>query len=198
MSSSPPTEAPATSFVCECLWHMHSACKGLPFYKKHEGKRYCVLHYPGKDKGSAFDEVLKRKLEDKDFDFRGVWFPHAINFENITFTAPTFFNLAVFSAEVSFKSSTFAAAAVFSFVTFNAEAAFRVVTFNDEACFFSATFNAEAAFTFDTFVGDAILTSINFNAGVSFGSVTFKAKAIFAASSFKDYLNFSGFTGEHA
>jgi len=78
MSSSPPTEAAA--FVCDCRKLSRSSCKGLAFFKEHEGKRYCVLHYPGKDKKGAFAEVIKRKLEAEDFNFRGVWFPDDVEF----------------------------------------------------------------------------------------------------------------------
>src|SRR2546421_3738078 len=100
MSSSPLTEAPAaTDFVCDCEWWMRSACKGLPFFKEHEGKRYCVLHYLSKDKVPAFNEVLKRKLDAHDFDFNGVWFPDDVDFSQIRFTTPTHFASATFSAK---------------------------------------------------------------------------------------------------
>jgi hypothetical protein len=75
-TTAPPKENIATPFVCDCdeKW-MRTACAGVGFYKEHEGKRYCVLHYPGKEKVEAFNAVLKKKLDAKDYNFRGVWFP---------------------------------------------------------------------------------------------------------------------------
>src|SRR5438105_4165289 len=108
MSSSPTTEAPPViAFTCDCDRWMRPACDGLPFYKKHEGKRYCVLHYPGKDKVAAFNKVLKRKLNAQDFNFLGVWFPNNIDFSEFTFTTPAYFNSATFSAQADFDSATF-------------------------------------------------------------------------------------------
>jgi hypothetical protein len=54
---------------------MRSACEGEPFYREHAGKRYCVLHFPSPAKTVKFLEVVRRKLANQDFDFRGVWFP---------------------------------------------------------------------------------------------------------------------------
>src|SRR2546421_11338460 len=108
MSSSPPTEAPAAvAFVCDCGQFFRSACKGLSFYKAHEGQRYCVLHYPSKDKSAAFNEALKRKLDAQDFDFRGVWFSDGVNFFEFTFTTPVDFSYAKFGAEAIFATATF-------------------------------------------------------------------------------------------
>lgn len=38
----PPSDL---EFACDCEEWMRSACKGLPYYKEHAGRRYCVLHY---------------------------------------------------------------------------------------------------------------------------------------------------------
>jgi hypothetical protein len=51
---------------------MREVCNNLPFYREHEGKRYYVLHLPAKDKPDDFRPVLQAKLDDKDYDFRGV------------------------------------------------------------------------------------------------------------------------------
>jgi len=48
---------------------MRLACKGEPYYRARGGKRYCVLHYPSKEKAVEFKSALRRKLEAKDFDF---------------------------------------------------------------------------------------------------------------------------------
>jgi hypothetical protein len=119
MSPSPPTEAPtAPAFACACASWLFSACEGLPFFKEHEGKRYCVLHYPGKDKVAAFNEVLKRKLDAEDFDFSEVWFPDDIDFSDRTFAKPVNFAFAIFSAKAYFYRSTFNAEVYFDGATF--------------------------------------------------------------------------------
>src|SRR5437588_4186626 len=108
MSFSPPTGAPAAAaFVCDCDTRVSSACEGLPLFKEHEGKRYCVLHYPGKDKAGAFNKTLKGKLDVEDFDFRGVWFPDEVNFVGFIFTKFVDFTSATFSAEVDFRFARF-------------------------------------------------------------------------------------------
>ena len=152
MSSSLTTEAPAADFICGCEWWMSPACKGLPFYKEHEGKKYCVLHYPGKDKSGFFIHTLERKLAAEDFDFRGVWFPDSIllfsrytftapaNFDLATFNSEVYFNSAMFSAEVSFNLTKFNARVSFDSATFNADVSFSITKFNSEAIFYSATF----------------------------------------------------------
>ena len=50
-----PTSGPG--FVCDYGEWRRSACKGLPFFKQHNGKRYCVLHYPGKEKVADFNRA---------------------------------------------------------------------------------------------------------------------------------------------
>src|ERR1043166_8355019 len=195
MSSSPTTKTPAaTVFLCDCERWMRSVCEGLPFYKKHEGKRYCVLHYPGKDKVSAFDEALKRKLDAQDFDFRGVWFPDKVNFSKFTFTTPANFNSATFSAEANFYSATFSATARFNSATFSAEANFFSAMFSAVADFTSATFSAEANFYSATFSAEARFTSATFSAEARFTSATFSAEANFFSAMFSAVAGFTSAT----
>src|SRR5947209_16107634 len=100
MSSSSITKVPVATFVCACDEEsMRIACKGLPFYKEHKGKPYCVLHYPGNDKSADFDEVLESKIRAEDFNFSGVWFPDEVDFSNSTFTTAASFASATFSAK---------------------------------------------------------------------------------------------------
>jgi hypothetical protein len=93
-------------FVCECKeeW-MRSACEGKPFYKEHEGKRYCVLHYPGKEKAADFDIAFRKKLEAKNFNFRGVWFPEAVNFNGFEFSGAANFFSVTFKDQVRFSGN---------------------------------------------------------------------------------------------
>jgi hypothetical protein len=115
-----PTSEPESAFVCDCHEWMRKACVGEPFYRELKGKRYCLLHFPGKEKSADFEQALQRKLENEDFDFRGVWFPDKLPFEHFEFRTKANFVSATFSAKADFSSATFGAAADFRFATFNA------------------------------------------------------------------------------
>lgn len=180
MPSSLSAEAPIT-FVCDCEEWMRSACERLLFFKEHEGKRYCVLHYPDGGKSAAFREALKEKLDVRDFDFRGVWFPDDVDFSGRTFTFPANFTGARFGALADFSSATFEAEAIFTSVIFCAEANFRNVVFAAKASFDSARFCSQANFFYVTFSAEANFFYTKFSALADFGSATFK-----------DYVRFAG------
>src|SRR6058998_1747183 len=101
------TSEPESSFVCDCEEWMRSTCAGEPFYKDHEGKRYCVLHFPGRKNVAIFEKVLKKKLDNKDYDFNGVWFPNALSFSHYSFEGIAKFAYATFSAEADFRCAIF-------------------------------------------------------------------------------------------
>jgi hypothetical protein len=87
--------------VWSCKKEFGSACKGLPADKKHEGKQYCVLHFPSVDKDLAvFEGAIEKKLKDKDFDFRGVYFPGKQSLAS-------FLPNATFEGTVDFYEATF-------------------------------------------------------------------------------------------
>jgi hypothetical protein len=180
MPSSPPTEAPAAAFVCDCDASVRSACEGLPFYKKHEDKQYCVLHFPSEEKRADFNEAIKSKLEAKDFNFGGVWFPDSVDFNGFTFTALANFGLATFNAEASFVSATF-----------NTEARFYLTEFRASAYFVGTKFDALTSFAYTKFNAPALFVGAEFGAQTNFGP-TFNAAAFFTAATFKDYVRFRG------
>ena len=64
-----------SSFVCACEKEVRSACVEEPFYKEREGKRYCLLHYPGSEKEDEFRVAFERKRKAKDYNFRASGFP---------------------------------------------------------------------------------------------------------------------------
>jgi len=101
-TSATNTPGSVTSFVCDCDERIRPACSSEAFYKEYEGKRYCVLHYPGKEKRDAFNDVVKRKLDAGDFDFRGVWFHDKANFIEFHFKSE-----AEFESGVDFSQSIF-------------------------------------------------------------------------------------------
>jgi hypothetical protein len=189
-----PAPAPIAkpTFVCERFtW---GACEGEPFYKEHEGKQYCVLHYPGKEKSAAFAVVLQKKLEAEDFNFRDVWFPEAVNFQNFEFSDYSDFSYATFSARANFIGATFSDDASFGFATFSDDASFSSATFSGEANFTYATFSGEAYFSSATFSAEANFIGATFNDKSSFYETTFSAGAYFSPVIFSNDTSFMSAT----
>src|ERR1051326_1836479 len=189
-------------FVCK-HWLARLVCKGLPFYKEDEGKQYCVLHYPGKEKRADFAIALQKKLEAKDFDFSGVWFPERINFSRVEFSTAANFHQAIFSANVDLQAATFSETANFistifcgtinfSSATFSAEASFVGATFRDAANFGQAAFKATADFYSAKFSAVANFHSTRFNALAEFTFTTLSATADFSSATFISYVRFDG------
>jgi hypothetical protein len=171
---------------CEYRWWKPSPCEGLPFYKKHEGRTYCVLHYPGEEKAVKFDEALEKKLQANDFNFRWVWFPNGVNFRELVFSTP-----------VNFISAIFNQVAYFNSTTFKAEADFSGAIFNSRAYFVSASFQRKANFSAVTFRSLADFATTVFNEKVDFNLAAFSESAEFDDAFFGDYVTFSG-SGERA
>jgi hypothetical protein len=110
--------------VWSCKEEFGSVCEGLPADKKHEGKAYCVLHFPSVDKDLArFKEAIEKKLKEEDFDCRGVYFPKAE------------FGYATFEGQVNVTGATFEGEADFSSANFKGEADFSSVNFKEGATF---------------------------------------------------------------
>jgi hypothetical protein len=202
MPPTPPTKAHAAAFICARGEWALSACKALPFFKEHEGKRYCVLHYPGGEKVAAFNAALRRKFDARDFDLRGVFFPDDADFSDIPFDTPvdftgaTFsaganFNYARFNAEVYFSSVTFGALTSFSFAAFDKEADFNSAAFRARVNFGSATFEATAYFRYTTFGAEANFDAAAFRVRANFDYAVFEARAAFKSTKFGRTANFA-------
>jgi len=180
---------------CACDEDSRSACQGEQFYGIHNGKQYCVLHYPNDKKIEPFRAALKRKMEAKDFNFREVWFPEAVDFEKHTFTADANFHQATFNASANFSNSKFSKVADFDGATFNTIAKFDNVSFGAYVYFLNATFsksvsfreakfNADAKFHGVKVEGDADFYSVNFGMEAKFSGAKFGSEVIFASSNF--------------
>ncbi len=205
MSSSPPSVANAvTPSACECVDDVRSSCAGEDFYKIHNGKRYCVLHYPGKKKIKVFNESLKRKIDADDFDFKGVWFPDELTFQGVSFIKKAEFSSATFNASADFYGLEFKAEVDFSYAKFNAEvyfsdaifkgdANFRNAKFGSNADFIGAVFKAKADFAYTKFSGEANFDT-TFDADVNFLYASFAAEAYFRYAVFKAKVNFRSAT----
>src|SRR5215208_3980310 len=116
-------------------------CKGLPADNEHEGKEYCVLHCPSVDKDQAeFEEAVEKKVKDKDFDFRGVYFPgwqslapfRISTLPNATFKELATFHGAIFEGQAILESDR---KAIFGYATFKGKADFSRATFKELADF---------------------------------------------------------------
>jgi hypothetical protein len=214
-----PTSETESDFVCDCEEWMRSACAGEPFYAQQDDKRYCVLHFPNKEKSVDFKAALQRKLDNKDFNFRGVWFPNEVSFLNFDFSAPadfrrasfnasthftnsTFkstvsFSKAIFSARVEFRRTTFFAKADLSFATFNGPDDFGSAIFNEGAFFSFAVFNALTEFRWVTFSAEPDFRNATFNAPAYFNRTVFRMKADFSRVTFraKAYFKRAIFSG---
>jgi uncharacterized protein YjbI with pentapeptide repeats len=194
MPASTTTEALADSpFVCECGEESRSACAGEPFYQSHEGKRYCVLHFPGREKSASFNEALKRKLGIFNFNFRGVWFPDKLSFGHFHFVASmeADFTRATFAAEVDFSSTTFSHEADFRYAEFRDKVFFSFAKFNGEADFRDATFAAEVDFSNANFGSFAYFTRVRFGADVTFQATLFSTRVFFTNTIFCARANFT-------
>ena len=176
---------------------MRSACVGEPFYKEHEGKRFCVLHFPCKEKSADFEKAFLRKLEKKDFNFRGGWFPDRLSFSNRDFDGDVDFSFATFGKYADFRSATFSVAD-FRSATFSAAADFTHSKFG-EANFGNATFSELVSFNSATlgklgklahfgdaaFGAEAIFYDAIFGAEANFYRATFSQRANFRKSTFR-------------
>jgi hypothetical protein len=189
-----PTSGAESAFVCDCDERMRKACAGEPFYGELKDKRFCVLHFPSKEKSADFEPALQKKLEKEDFNFRGVWFPDQLSFEDYEFRTKADFSAATFSAGAYFSNATFSAGAYFSNATFRTVAYFHRVTFRAEAYFSYAKFRGSARFNSATFSAKVDSSYAAFSALADFSDATFTAVADFNNAIFGAKADFSDAT----
>lgn len=187
-------EAVAHSCSCEAL--ARSACSGEPpsSYREHKGQRYCVLHYPGQDKISAFDEELKKKFAANDYNFLGAWFPRKIKFGQLPLTAQANFSLTTFSDYADFSQIVFGEAVSFYRATFNGKANFKNTQFVKGANFNAAKFMAHVSFGGAGFGHFARFDQSIFHARADFDLAYFRTKADFQNALFGEDVNFRSAT----
>jgi hypothetical protein len=139
--------------TCEVDEQYRSACEGLDFYGEHEGKRYCVLHFPGEEKKDDFRKILESKLAQKDYDFGGTIFPDGTsNFEEAEFDANASFVGATFVGEATFREAQFSGVTKFREAQFSGVTDFRDAQFRGQRLTFQGTsFIKEASFARATF-----------------------------------------------
>jgi uncharacterized protein YjbI with pentapeptide repeats len=198
--------------------YRYHICRNLETTIHIDGKYYCLLHLPTKDKDAdkfqqiideCFDEVAEgiAKIEAElpeddweeakaklDYDFRYVWFPKDISFPNKTFSGWADFSWATFNAEADFSSAKFEGYAIFSLAEFKDYSSFSSATFSGSADFKWATFSGEADFSWATFSGSADFSSAIFRDLADFSSAIFNDDAEFNSATFDDGAYFASAT----
>jgi hypothetical protein len=182
-----------------------SVCRDLETTEHTDGKQYCLLHLPTKDKDIAkFEQIFKERLHEHDesiaipdnkdaqvivkreqeidYDFRYVWFPSDSRFDHHNFKADANFSNAIFNGAASFYSCVFSRNARFTSVFFEAEADFSYVTFNSITEFYLARFKGDTSFS---------STKFSKNIRTNFGKSTFTKVAIFDFAEFNHNVLFN-------
>ena len=152
-----------------------------------------------------------RSIEDKDFDFSGLWFPDEAKFpsENfktkVSFFKATFngianfssasfenadFREAIFFKEAYFDHTTFNATVLFSGTKFKAKADFSKATFKKDApVFFNSASFKEADFREAVFDSLADFANSKFSLAL-FDKTSFNAQSVFSGAIFTNEANF--------
>ena len=173
-----------------CAERRTNACEGEHFFGEHEGKRYCVLHFPSVDKKSSFDLAIKRKIESKDSNYKGVWFPDQAAFRHFEFEKKVDFSLAVFNGQASFDGANFKSDTTFKEATFKNDSSFEGATFSGDVDFSSAGFQQVANFSGTRFQGYSNFWRCVFLGNVSFRRTVFLQTASFWPSTFHSDASF--------
>lgn len=193
-------------------------CRDLETVKHTDGKHYCLLHLPTKEKDvdklqqiidERFVEVaegiakIEAELPEVDwkrakaklvYDYRYVWFPKDINFSDKTFNGDAYFISATFSGHAYFRSATFSGHADFNSATFRSSAYFNSATFSGSAYFREATFSGDVSFWSATFSGDTsfILATFEEKSQLFFVETKFNNKVEFTYTNFNGFVAFEG------
>jgi uncharacterized protein YjbI with pentapeptide repeats len=109
---------------------------------------FCIFHDRSLEKDiELFKESLQKKLDKKDYNFRGYVFPEDVDFSHRNFGDVNFRN-AIFQKKVKFINATFKNA-YFSYATFRGDADFSEAVF--EYAYFVRTFFTTVVFNKATF-----------------------------------------------
>lgn len=170
-----------------------AACHGDSDYEA-EGKYYCLMHAPTKDKAEEFEKALQEKLVAKDCNFRGAWFPQNVDFSRHNFKGEVNFNLAVFSGSTSFREAQFGGVANFKSAQFSGgpayfrEAKFSGGSANFESAQFSGGYTSFRKVQFSG--GNAYFNEARFSKTVSFEAAVFEKSLEFENAVFERQVFF--------
>jgi len=180
-----------STFLCDCKEQMRTACSSLPFYREHDGKRYCVFHFPGNNKLTDFNDALQKKLDAEDFDFRGVWFPGEADFASFHFASKADFTGAIFTSWTTFSSARFDKEAEFRMAEFQRQTLFRDAQFLGDGDFFKAKFDDVSDFEKSIFHANADFTDARFVQKANYRNSTFHAFGKFLDATFQSKVYFN-------
>ncbi len=133
----------------------YGSCERLPFYREIGQSRYCVLHFPAKDKETDFKKALDGKIEREDFNFAGVYFPSDFPSIAPTTLKAAHFHEAIIDGIAHFSWATFEGWTNFTETTFKGKAEFEGTRFEEGVNFYGATFEKGVDFTWATFNQEA-------------------------------------------
>ena len=195
-----PTTCALNNQIPDEYWEeVSEACAGDVSYE-HEGKYFCVMHYPSQAKISDFRVALKIKLANNDFNFYGVYFPEEVDFDDKTSSKRVNFSYANFCGNVSFAGVRFSDGADFSYAILSGNAyfsyslsfnrGFSYATFCDKADFSHVTFSGAVNFTSAKFHGMTDFSNTIFSGLTEFTTTEFLKEINFYKAQFKDYVKF--------
>lgn len=153
---------------------------------------YCIFHEPSKDKDvEKFNAGIKTKMENKDYDFIGYYFPGDIDFTGKTFEGPAYFEEAKFQGLACFSEAKFQGEARFEEAEFQGEARFDEAKFWGQVSFDGAEFQDVALFSEAEFQEWARFDEAEFKGGALFEGVEFQGRARFRGAEFQGPASFS-------
>ena len=161
-----------------------------------EGSKFCIFHKPNKTKEEAelFTDKLKKKLQNKNYDFTGYHFPKWVDFKNHVFRKTAWFTQSTFEQGANFAGSTFGGDVIFGDSTFEGDADFTDSIFEGHAMFLGPTFEKLANFWGSIFEGDADFTDSIFEGYANFARSTFEKCAVFLKTTFDGCTDFTAST----
>lgn len=190
-STSLPDATADSAPVYTCREGTNSPCCGRLLYRDVKGNRYCVLHYPSADKKQAFEAEIKKKLELKDFNFEGVWFPECDWFRGLDIGVPAKFRRAVFGGSVNFDETLFRNSADFNGAVFNERSSFARASFIGKVDFSEARFQKDAIFRNARFAEYSNFWRCTFSGRAEFDDTVFVQTASFWPAIFESTASFS-------
>ncbi|MGD2249377.1 MAG: pentapeptide repeat-containing protein [Candidatus Methanofastidiosia archaeon] len=149
----------------------------------YNSENYCIFHDPSPEKDiQLFYQKIKEKINKKNYDFQGYYFPEEIDLSSEKFETEVFFNGAVFSKNVIFSRTIFSSTVDFSRCKFKKKSNFNRSTFKEGAYFNGAIFNGFASFGEAKFLKKAHFSACTFLNGVRFRRTIFQGLAEFIQS----------------
>jgi hypothetical protein len=190
-----------------------SVCRDLKTSEHTDGKHYCLLHFPAKEKDAEEFETIRKarfaeveaavskledlpeedhkvKLSEISYDFRYVCFPIYIDLSSYKFAANADFSVAEFSGNVDFDEAAFSGKADFRSAAFSGYADFGEAAFSGYADFGEAAFSGTANFRKAAFSGNALFSGAAFSGHASFHSAAFSGGAYFNSAAFQKIGDF--------